>query len=61
MAKGKPEPEVQVHDLSKQKGQLRMIGGSMSDHWNNILANQAVSALWFRENAVGSGTQRSML
>jgi hypothetical protein len=51
MAKGKAEPEVQVHDLSKQKGQLRMIGGSMSDHWNNILANQAVSALWFRENA----------
>jgi hypothetical protein len=28
-----------------------MIGGSMSDHWNNILANQAVRTLWFSEKA----------
>ena len=49
--KKKTEPQVQVHDLSKIRGELRMIGGSMSDDWNNIIANQAVGALWFRENA----------
>jgi hypothetical protein len=58
MAKGKPEPEVQVHDLSKQKGQLRMIGGSMSDYWNNIVANQAIGTLWFREYADAEEIER---
>ena len=58
MAKGKAEPEVQVHDLSKLKGQLRAIGGSMSDHWNNILANQAVRTLWFSENADAEEIER---
>jgi hypothetical protein len=28
------------------KGTLKSIGGSKSDHWNNILANQAVNTLW---------------
>ena len=51
MAKKKAEPEVHVHDLSQLKGQLRAIGGSMSDDWNSIVANQAANALWFRENA----------
>jgi hypothetical protein len=51
MAKKKAEPEVHIHDLSKLKGQLRAIGGSMSDAWNSIVANQAANALWFRENA----------
>lgn len=41
-----PEVEVHVHDLSKQKGELKLIGGSMSDGWNNIVANQAVQTLW---------------
>ena len=34
----KPKPEVHVHDVSKLKGQLKVIGGSMSDDWNNICA-----------------------
>jgi hypothetical protein len=51
MAKKKAEPEVHVHDLSKLKGQLRMIGGSLSDDWNDIVANQAANVLWLRENA----------
>ena len=46
----KPEPEVHVHDLSKLRGTLKPIGGSMSDDWNNILANQAVSALWLKNS-----------
>ncbi len=42
----KPKPEVHVHDVSKLKGQLKVIGGSMSDVWNNILANKTVKTLW---------------
>lgn len=43
-----PKPEVHVHDVSKLKGQLKVIGGSMSDDWNNILANQTVQTLWLK-------------
>src|SRR5271154_6317153 len=41
---------VIAHDPNNHKGQLKNIGGSQSDHWNNILANQAVQALW-RKNS----------
>jgi hypothetical protein len=47
----KPEPEVHVHDVSKLRGTLKAIGGSMSDDWNNILANQTIRTLWFFGNA----------
>jgi hypothetical protein len=43
---GEPKPEVQVHDVSKLPVRLKNIGGSMSDRWNNIVANQVASALW---------------
>ena len=42
----KREPKVLVHDASKLEGRLKAIGGSMSDDWNNIIANQAIKALW---------------
>ena len=29
-----------------RKGKLKNIGGSQSDHWNLLLANQATQALW---------------
>jgi hypothetical protein len=32
------------------KGTLKALGGSRSDHWNNILANQAISALWLKHS-----------
>jgi hypothetical protein len=44
--KKKVEPEVDVHDPSTLQGKLKVIGGSLSDDWNNIVANQLVSALW---------------
>jgi hypothetical protein len=47
----KPEPEVHVHDMSKLRGTLKAIGGSMSDDWNNILANQTVQTLWVKNSA----------
>jgi hypothetical protein len=45
------EPTViEVHDPAKLPGRLKRIGGSMSDDWNNIIANQAVSALWLKNS-----------
>jgi hypothetical protein len=46
----KPETEVQVHDVTKLVGKLKPIGGSMSDDWNNILANQAIQTLWLKNS-----------
>jgi hypothetical protein len=37
---------VFINDPDDSKGTLKSIGGSKSDHWNNILANQAVNTLW---------------
>ena len=32
------------------KGALKPIGGSQSDNWNNILANQVVETLWLKNS-----------
>jgi hypothetical protein len=37
------------HDLTL-KGRLKSIGGSQSDDWNNILANQAMQTLWVKHS-----------
>ncbi len=42
-AKTKKEATVTI---GPRKGALKDIGGSRSDHWNNTLANQAISTLW---------------
>ena len=40
---GGQEPiRIDIHDPNDLKGTLQHIGGSRSDHWNNIIANQAV-------------------
>ncbi len=53
------KPEVQVHDVSELRGTLKAIGGSMSDSWNNILANQTVQSLWLKnDNDEGRRRQR---
>jgi hypothetical protein len=43
--KKKPPAVISINpdDLT---GTLKCIGGSRSDHWNNLLANQAYKALW---------------
>jgi hypothetical protein len=38
-------------DPDDRRGRLKNIGGSKSDHWNNILANQAVQALWLKNSS----------
>jgi hypothetical protein len=42
---------VVADDPDDRKGRLKNIGGSQSDHWNNILANQAVQALWLKNSS----------
>ena len=37
---------VVVNDPDDANGVLKLIGGSRSDNWNNILANQTFNALW---------------
>ena len=41
---------VVANDPDDLKGRLKNIGGSRSDHWNNILANQTVQALWLKHS-----------
>ena len=41
---------VIANDPNDRKGALKTIGGSLSDHWNNTLANQAVQALWMKNS-----------
>ena len=37
---------VEAHDPSSLPGKLKRLGGSKSDGWNNILANQTIQTLW---------------
>ena len=41
---------IEVHDPGKLPGRLKLIGGLMSDDWNNLLANQVVSTLWLKHS-----------
>jgi len=46
-------------DPKNLKGRLKIFGGSVSDHWNNILANQAISSLWMDSEEDARERQRS--
>lgn len=41
---------VMVTDPAHLEGKLTAIGGSRSDHWNNVLINQAISSLWLKNS-----------
>lgn len=41
---------VTLDDPAAWKGTLKNIGGSKSDDWNNLLANQAAQALWIKHS-----------
>ncbi len=49
-AEGEKLTTVVANDPEDQKGELKTIGGSQSDHWNNLLANQTVQALWLKNS-----------
>jgi hypothetical protein len=47
----KPSPEtVQIPLYGKEAGALKALGGSVSDEFNDILANQVVNTLWLDAN-----------
>jgi hypothetical protein len=54
----KSKTEVHVHDPSKLAGKLKAIGGSMSDDWNNILANQTIQTLWLKNSSAEETTKQ---
>jgi hypothetical protein len=43
---------IVADDPGVSKGSLRRIGGSQSDTWNNILANQAIQTLWLNRKGL---------
>ncbi len=45
-ARGDKVMKVVVNDPDDRKGEFKTIGGSQSDHWNNLLGNQAAQSLW---------------
>ena len=45
-ARGDKVMNVVVNDPDDRKGELKTIGGSQSDHWNNLLGNQVAQSLW---------------
>ena len=47
-----------VYSPDRWKGELTSIGGSKSDEWNNLLANQAMRALWLKNSDAGTRTIR---
>jgi hypothetical protein len=50
-AKRSGEPiVVEGHDPSSLPGKLKAIGGSQSDTWNNVIANQAIQTLWLKNS-----------
>src|SRR5438874_744640 len=42
----KPATVVADERSRAREGRLKQIGGSPSDNWNNVLANQTIQALW---------------
>ena len=47
-ADDKKATTVVVNDPDDPKGTLKHIGGSKSDHWNGVLANQTIQTLWLK-------------
>ena len=49
-SKTKSGAVIVANDPEDQKGELKPVGGSQSDRWNLLLANQAVNALWIKQS-----------
>jgi hypothetical protein len=41
---------IVVDDPKGQEGRLKNMGGSQSDAWNTVLANQAIGSLWMKNS-----------
>jgi hypothetical protein len=49
-ADDKKPTTVVANNPDHLKGTLKRIGGSQSDHWNNVLGNQALQSLWIKHS-----------
>ena len=49
-AENKKARVVVAKDPASEHGKLRMVGGSASDDWNNVLANQTIQTLWMKHS-----------
>jgi hypothetical protein len=49
-AGGEKATTIVANDPDDLKGILKRIGGSQSDHWNNILVNQTIRTLWIKHS-----------
>ena len=54
MANAKKRPDepttIEAHDPETLPGGLKLIGGSACDDFNNVVSDQAVSALWLKHS-----------
>jgi hypothetical protein len=56
MTRRKPDDGIKrattivVNNPAARKGNLKQIGGSQSDDWNSVLANQAMRTLWVKHS-----------
>ena len=41
---------IVAKDPASEAGRLKMVGGSASDDWNNVLANQTIQTLWMKHS-----------
>ena len=48
--KASKEPLVKPHRLDSSNPQLKYIGGSKFDAWNNTIASQATNSIWHGQN-----------
>jgi hypothetical protein len=49
-ADDKKATTVVANDPDNLKGTLKHVGGSKSDHWNGVLANQTIQTLWLKHS-----------
>jgi hypothetical protein len=61
VADGEKVTKVVANDPDDLKGTLKHVGGSQSDHWNGVIANQTVQTLWLKhsdkEQAISSSVR----
>ena len=57
-ARGDKAMNVVVNDPDDRKGELKTIGGSQSDRWNNLLVNQAAQSLWIENSKTETHRQQ---
>jgi hypothetical protein len=57
-SKEKPVKSLIANDPARRTGRLKPLGGSVSDTWNNMLANQCLKTLWLKHSDEESREQQ---